>query len=144
MKVLWVVRLARSDFLRAVNFIATKVAKWTSRCDIMLNRLMAYILSTKHRRMCGWVGDVREKVFPHLFADAGFARDIDPQRSTSGFHSVIRGANMSCPICAGSKRQTCVSHSTPEADLVAADFSLRTDGLLALSSWRARLPDKPP
>ncbi len=35
-------------------------------------------------------------------------------------------------------------HSSLEAELVAADFGLRTDGLLALSLWRVLFPRQPP
>ena len=38
-------------------------------------------------------------------------------------------------LAGGSKRQGCVSHSTPEAEIAAADVSLRTMGLPALSIW---------
>ena len=37
MKVLWAARLARPDFLRAVNHFATKVIKWTSKFDYMMS-----------------------------------------------------------------------------------------------------------
>ena len=47
-------------------------------------------------------------------------------------------------MSAGSKRQSCVSHSTLEAELVAADFGLRTDGLRSLSLWRVLFPHHPP
>jgi hypothetical protein len=144
MKVLWAALLARSDLLRAANHLATKVTKWTSKCDSMVSRLTGYIQNTLHLRMIGWVGDSREQVFPHFFAGADFAGDIETQRSTSGYYSVIRGHNTSFPISAGSKRQTCVSHSTPEAELVAADYGLRTDGLPALSLWRVLSPHQPP
>ena len=50
----------------------------------------------------------------------------------------------SFPISAGSKIQSCVSHFTLEAELVAAHFGLRTDGLLALSLWRALFPHQLP
>ena len=90
--------------------------------------------------MIGWVGDTREKLFPHFFADADFAGDVGTQRSTSGYYSVIRGPHTSFPISAGSNRQTCVSHSTLEAEFVAADYGLRTDGLIALSLWRMLFP----
>jgi len=87
---------------------------------------------------------IPENNYFKTFADADFAGDIETQRSTSGYYSVIRGPNTSFPISAGSKRQTCVSHSTPEAELVAADYGLRTDGLPALSLWRVLFPHQPP
>ncbi|MFM7978316.1 MAG: hypothetical protein ACKPKO_03290, partial [Candidatus Fonsibacter sp.] len=43
MKVIWAARLARPDLLRVVNHLATKVTKWTSRCDATMQRLMGYI-----------------------------------------------------------------------------------------------------
>ena len=85
-----------------------------------------------------------EQLFAHFFADADFAGDINTQRSTSGFYSVIRGPNSSLLISAGSKRQSCVSHSAPEAELVATDFGLRTDGLPSLSLWRVLFPRHSP
>ena len=39
-------------------------------------------------------------------------------------------------LAGGSKRQGCVSHSTPEAEIVAADTALRTLGIPALSLWK--------
>ena len=84
---------------------------------------------------------VQDKIYPHLVADADFAGDIETQRSTSGYYFVIRGPHTSFPISAASKRQTCVSHSTLEAELVAADYGLRT---IALSLWRVLFPHQPP
>ena len=81
-----------------------------------------YSSHSEYLRMTKWVGNLRDKLFPHFSAVADFAGDVDTQRSTSGFYSLIRGLNRSCPISAGSKRQTCVPHSTPEAELVATDW----------------------
>ena len=131
-------------YIRAVNHLATKVSKWTSTCDSMTNRLIGYIQANLHLRMIGWIGDSREQLFPHVFADADVAGDMETQRSTSGFYSVVRGPNSSFPILAGSTRPTCASHSTPDAEMVAADFSLRTDGLPSLSLWRVLFPHQPP
>ena len=47
----------------------------------------------------------------------------------------IQGKRTRFPLAGGSKRQGCVSHSTPEAEIVAADVTLRTMGLPALSIW---------
>ena len=39
------------------------------------------------------------------------------------------------PINGQSKRQDCVSHSTPEAEIVAATWVLRREGLPTLDLW---------
>ena len=47
-------------------------------------------------------------------------------------------------MSAGSKGQTCVSHATLEAETVAAEFGLRTDGLPSLALLHTMLPHQPP
>ncbi len=143
MKIIYAARLARFDLLRAVCHLATFVTKWTSECDRKLHRLVCYINSSKHLRMIGWVGDGLTVVQPHLYADADFAGCVATQRSTSGYHFAIRGPHTCFPIAGVSKRQGCVSHSTPEAEMVAADFSLRHCGLPCLALWWNLLPSKP-
>ena len=69
---------------------------------------------------------------------------VETQWSTSGYYSVVRGPNSSLSISAGSKRQTSLSQSTLEAELVAADFGLRTGGLPSLSLWSVIFPHQPP
>ena len=140
MKTLWGARLARFDLLRAVGHLATQVTKWTSRSDKQLHRLMSYINSTLHHRMVGWIGDPLDCIQPHLFADADFAGCVETLRSTSGVHLALRGAHTCFPIAAGSKRQGCVSHSTPEAELVSMDYGMRAIGLPARSLWEVLLP----
>ena len=105
---------------------------------------MGYIQNALHLKMIGWVGDSGKHVYPHFFADADFAGDVETQQCASGYYSVIRGPNTSFPFAAGSKRQSCVSQYTPEVELVAADYGLRTDGLPALSLWRVLSPHQPP
>ncbi len=135
MKLLYGARLARFDLLRAINHLAGYITKWTPDCDKRLHRIMCYVQTSLKYRMVGWVGDKPEQLEPHLFADADFAGCPDSQRSTSGLHLAIRGPATCFPIAGASKRQTCVSHSTPEAEIVAADFALRTAGLPALQLW---------
>ena len=67
-----------------------------------------------------------------LYADADFAGCIDSLRSTSGGHLNIQGPNTRFPLSGSSKRQGCVSHSTPEAEIVAADVAMRSMGMPAL------------
>ena len=85
--------------------------------------------------MTGWVGDKFSNLTLSLFADADFAGCAQSLRSTSGSHMHIQGNHTRFPLSGGSKRQGCVSHSTPEAEIVAADVTLRTMGLPAMSIW---------
>ena len=85
--------------------------------------------------MTGWVGDKFDNLQLSLFADADFAGCSQSLRSTSGSHMHIQGCHTRFPLSGGSKRQGCVSHSTPEAEIVAADVTLRTMGLPAMSIW---------
>ncbi len=144
MKCLYSARMARFDLLRAITSLACQLTRWTPECDRKLHRLMCYIHSSKHLRMFGYVGNSLTEVQPHLFADADFAGCAITQRSTSGLHLCIRGTRTCFPIAGQSKRQGCVSHSTPEAEIVAADFGLRLAGLPALDLWHELLPRKPP
>ncbi len=144
MQCLYGARMARFDLLRAITSLACQLTRWTPECDRKLHRLMCYIHSSKHLRMFGYVGNNLEEVQPHLFADADFAGCATTQRFTSGLHLCIRGTKICFPIAGQSKRQGCVSHSMPEAEIVAADFGLRLSGLPALDLWHVLLPHKPP
>ncbi|WP_288993063.1 polyprotein of Ty1/Copia retrotransposon, partial [uncultured Marinobacter sp.] len=140
MKLLYCARMARFDLLRPVCHLACHVSKWTSECDKRLHRLICYVNSTLHRRMLGWVGDTLKDVQPHLYADADFAGCTSSQKSTNGVHHVLRGPNTCFPLEGVSKRQSCVSVSTTEAEIVAGFFALKTVGIPSLMIWERLLP----
>ena len=135
MKLLYAARIARFDLLRSINSLARNVTKWTVDDDAKLYHLMCYVNSSLSKRMTGWVGNKFDDLSLSLFADADFAGCAQTLRSTSGSHMHIQGKQTRFPLSGGSKRQGCVSHSTPEAEIVAADVTLRTMGLPALSIW---------
>ena len=135
MKILYSARMCRFDLLRAVGVLATYITRWDATCDRRLHRIVCYINSTLSRRMVGYVGDAPTAVRPHLFADADLAGCVETQRSTPGVLQTIRGARTSFPIAVVSKRQGCVSKSTPEAEIVALDHALRNTGLPSLQVW---------
>ena len=56
----------------------------------------------------------------------------------------IRGRNSCWPVAGISKRQGCVSHSTPEAEIVACAFALRNTGIPSKPLWNALFPHQPP
>jgi hypothetical protein len=59
----------------------------------------------------------------------------------------IVGPNTYAPITVACRKQTCVSHSSTESGIVAAEQGIRTEGLQTLTFWEhvVELPsDKPP
>ena len=104
---------------------------------------MCYIHSTYNLRLTGWVGDEAKEIAPHLFADADFAGDCKTSKSIFGLQLMLLGPNTYYPITGQSKKQGCQSHSTSEAEIVAAEHALRTVGLPALTCGTNCLVGKP-
>ena len=64
-----------------------------------------------------------------------FARDLEDSKSTSGGTLCIFGSHTFVPICWMCKKQTAVSHSSTESEIISLDTGLRLDGLPALELW---------
>ena len=73
--------------------------------------------------------------------DADFAGERDAN-STSGGFLVLSGPHTHFPLAWVSKRQTSVSRSTTEAEIVSLAYSLYQEALPALSLWELIL-DRP-
>ncbi len=135
MKLLYCARMCRNDLLNPIGHLACSITNWDKHCDRILHRLMCYVNCTLHLRKVGWVNDEKEEIGVHLYADADFAGCKRTGRSTSGGFLCMGGPDTFFPIQAISRKQTAVSHSTPEAEIVAADLSVRTIGVPSLSLW---------
>ena len=70
-----------------------------------------------------------------LFEDSDFAGDLEDSKSTSGGTSCVFGSHSFVPISWMCKKQTSVSHSSTESEIISLDAGLRLDGLLALELW---------
>jgi hypothetical protein len=90
-------------------------------------------------RQIGFIGDSPDKLQLGLFSDADFAGDRADMRSTSGVFLALYGDHSFFPLSGQSKKQTAVSHSTVEAEIVAADHAIRSSGLPALQLWERLL-----
>ena len=143
MKLLYAARIARFDLLRAINVLARNVTKWTVADDAKLHHLMCYVHHSADQKMVGWVGDSKADLSLALFADADYAGCGQSLKSTSGAHMHVQGKRTRFPLAGGSKRQGCVSHSTPEAEIVAADYALRTLGIPSISAWETLMRTPP-
>ena len=70
-----------------------------------------------------------------LFQDSDFAENLEDSKSTSGGTLCIFGSHTFVPISWMCKKQTSVSHSSTESELIFLDAGLRLDGIPALDLW---------
>ena len=70
-----------------------------------------------------------------LFQDSDFAGDLEDSKSTSGGTLCVFGSHTFVPISWMSKKQTAVSHSSTESEIIFLDTGLRLDGLPAVELW---------
>ena len=144
MTTMYAARIARFDLLRCVGHSASYITKWDDEQEAKLTRMISYINCSAQYRQVGFIGDPPEDLYLGLYTDADFAGDRRDSKSTSGVYIVIRGPHYFFPLGAVSKKQTVCAHSTPEAEIVAAYTSVRTEGVPALDLWETilgRCPD---
>ena len=98
MTVMYAARLARSDLLRPIGHLATKLHCWTPLEDKKLNRLMSYINTFSSDRSVGFIGDPLDKCELVMYADADFAGDRADSKSTGGGFLAIRGKHTFYPL----------------------------------------------
>ena len=132
MKVFYAARYSRWDLMRAIGHLATKITCWDLDCDRLLHRLMCYVNTTLQYRMYGWVGNKGNDVCLHVYCDADFAGDQEKMKSTTGVHLALQGSHTWFPFAGVSKKHTCQSHSTPEAEFVSAAHGIRQNAIPAL------------
>ena len=135
LKALYAASLARVDLLWTVNALARELTTWNLACDKRLHRLISYIDSTKNQVMCNYVGDKPEDCNLVLFCDASYAGCLRSSKSTSGCLLCLVGPRTFVVICWFCKKQTAISHSSTEAEVVAMDAGVRIEGLPAVALW---------
>ena len=70
-----------------------------------------------------------------LFQDSHFAGDLEDPKSTSGGTLCIFESHTFVPISWMCMKQTAVSHSSTESEIISLDAGLRLDGIPALDLW---------
>ena len=131
-KCLYLARIGRPDILWSVNKLARSITKWTKACDKRLNRLISYIHHTCEYKQYCHVGNTAKQCRLGLFQDSDFAGDLEDSKSTSGGTVCVFGSHTFVPISWMCKKQTAVSHSSTESEIISLDTGLRLDGLPAL------------
>ena len=132
LKCLYLARIGRPDILWSVNKLARSITNWTKAWDKRLNRLISYIHHTCEYKQYCHVGNTVKQCRLGLFQDSDFAGDLEDSKSTSGGTLCVFGSHMFVPISWMCKKQTSVSHTSTEAEIVSLDAGLRMDGIPAL------------
>ena len=132
---LYLVRIGRLDILLSVNKLARSITAWTKARDKGLNRLISYIHHTCDNKLHCYVGNTVKQCRLGLFQDSDFAGDLEDSKSTSGGTLCIFGSHTFVPISWMCKKQTAVSHSSTESEIISFDTGLRLDGITALDLW---------
>ena len=70
-----------------------------------------------------------------LFQGSEFVGDLEDSKSTSGGTLCICESHTFVPISWMGKKQTAVSHSSTESEIISLDAGLRMDGLPAIDLW---------
>ena len=135
LKCLYLARIGRPDILWSVNKLARCITKWTKACDKRLNRLISYIHHTSEYRQYCHVGNTAKQCRLGLFQDSDFAEDLEDSKSTSGGTLCIFGSHTFVPTSWMCKKQTAVSHSSTESEIISLETGLRLDGLPAQELW---------
>ena len=135
LKYLYLARIERPDILQSVNKLARSITKWTKACDKRLSRLISYIHHTCDYKQYCYVGNTAKQCRLGLFQDSDFAGDLDDSKSTSGGTLCVLGSHTFVPISWMCKKQTAVSHSSTESEIISLDARLRLDRIPALDLW---------
>ena len=70
-----------------------------------------------------------------LFQDSDFAGDLEDSKSISGGTLCIFGSHTFVAISWMCQKQTSVSHSSTESEIISLDAGLRLDGIPTLVLW---------
>ena len=118
LKCLYLARIGRPDILWSVNKLARSITKWTKACDKRLNRLISSFHHTCEYRQYCHVGNTAKQCRLGLFQDSDFAVDLEDSKSTSGGTLCIFGSHTFVPTSWMCKKQTPVSHSSTESEII--------------------------
>ena len=133
LKCLYLARIGRPDILWSVNKLARSITKWTKACDKRISRLISYIHHTCEYKQYCHVGNTHCRL--GLFHDSDFAGDLEDSKCASGGTLCVFGSHTFVPISWMCKKQTSVSHSSTESEIISLVARLRLDGIPALDLW---------
>ena len=117
--------LENPDILWSVTNLARSITKLTKACDKRLSCLISYIHHTCEYKQYCHVGNTAKQCRLGLFQDSDFAGDLEDSKSTSGGTLCVFGSHTFVPTSWMCKKQTSVSHSSTESEIISLDAGLR-------------------
>ena len=118
LKCFYLARIGRPGILWSVNKLARSITKWTKACDKRLNRLISYFHHTSEYKQYCYVGSTAKQWRLEVLQDSDFAGDLEDSKSTSGGTLCIFGSHTFGPISWMCKKQTSVSRSSTESEII--------------------------
>ena len=98
-------------------------------------RSLTFFIHVKTGNIVMWETQTAQQCRLGLFQDSDFAGDLEDSKSTTGGILCILGSHTFVPISWMCKKQTSVSHSSREAEIISLDAGFRMDGIPALTLW---------
>ena len=135
LKCLYLAPIGRLDILWSVNKLARSITKWTKACDTRQNRLISYIHQHCEFTQYCHVGNTAKQCRLGLFQDSDFAGELEDSKSSSGGTLCVFGSHTFFPLCWMCQKQTSVSNSSTESEIISLDAGLRLEGIPALDLW---------
>ena len=114
---------------------ARSITEWTKACDKRLSRLICCIHHTCQYKQYCHVWNTAKQCRLGLCQDSDFAGDLEDSKSTSGGTFCVFGSHTFVPKSWMFKKQTSVSHSSTESEIMSLDAGMRLDGIPALDLW---------
>ena len=96
---------------------------------------MCCVACTSSTVLVGIVDESTEAHRLRQYADADVAGDRPGFKYDSGAPFSLAGPHTHFPLSARAAPQTCVAHSTPEAEILFANSAIRLMGLPSLDLW---------
>ena len=128
--ILWLARLSRPNISFAITSLPISISKWTYNHDLMLYRLLGCVKGTVELGLLGVVSSSLEVPSVHMYADADLAGDPITCKSHSGHFIILKTSDgRFFLIMWGAKKQSCVSRSTTEAEIVSASELVFSEGI---------------
>ena len=125
----------KEEEMKSVGELSQVCSQFVLKCLFLARIGRPDILWMHHTckyKQCCHVGNTAKQCRLGLFQDSDFAGDLEDSKSISGGTLRIFGSHTFVPISWMCKKQTSVSHSSTESEIISLDARWRLDGIPAL------------